>query len=153
MRRGPWRILTEECAQLEISDIVRAGVLSADSGSVCYVRWRDADGCEVGFMRFIIGRDSEGNAILRFCNRALLPIARSAEILKQDVGISWSRCNFGGRRFWFRCPRTGCGRITAVLYLIQGSQEFGCRVCLGLSYRSCRDSDKRLSRLLRLPPQ
>jgi hypothetical protein len=153
MRRGPWRTLTEECTQLEISDVVRAGVLSADSGSVCYVRWRDADGCEVGFMRFVIVKDAEGIPILRFCNRVRPPVAGRAWILNQNVEITWSKCRFGGGRFWFQCPRADCRRRAAILYLVQGSQEFGCRVCLGLSYRSCRDSDKRLSRLLRLPPQ
>lgn len=48
------------------------------------------------------------------------------------VGIEWTRCNYGGSRPWFLCPR--CGRRVALLYLL--SHGLGCRTCARLAYES-----------------
>lgn len=49
-----------------------------------------------------------------------------------QIGIEWTRCNFGGMRAWFACPR--CARRTSKLYHHRSS--FACRVCHGLVYAS-----------------
>ena len=48
----------------------------------------------------------------------------------------------GGRRYWFKCPLRGCGRMTEKLYLPNGALYFGCRKCYNLTYESCNESHK-----------
>lgn len=63
--------------------------------------------------------------------------------LEYPVGLVWTPCHYGGRRTWFVCPESGCGRRVAKLYLgDEGS--FACRHCSGLAYSSQRAApDKR----------
>jgi hypothetical protein len=53
------------------------------------------------------------------------------------VWIEWTRCNYGGERAWFVCPR-GCGHCVAILY--GDDFDLACRHCLRLAYDSQRDS-------------
>lgn len=66
------------------------------------------------------------------------------------VTLQTTRPHYGGWRWWFTCPR--CDRRVRKLYLPPGRTHFGCRHCYDLTYRSCQESDKRLSALRRLPP-
>lgn len=54
------------------------------------------------------------------------------------ITLTYSSCNYGGRRWWFVCPLTkngvSCGRRVRKLYLQQGL--FGCRKCHNLCYSS-----------------
>jgi hypothetical protein len=52
------------------------------------------------------------------------------------IWISWTACNYGGKRAWFVCPR-GCGHRVAILY---GNGTLACRQCLQLAYQSQQDS-------------
>ncbi len=55
------------------------------------------------------------------------------------VRLDWTACNYGGRRAWFLCPATGCGRRVAKLYL--GSAGiFACRHCYRLAYSCQRET-------------
>lgn len=68
------------------------------------------------------------------------------------VDISWTACNFGGVRPWFRCPAIGCGRRCAILY---GGTVFACRKCFALAYQSQRESlyDRKASRANKIRDQ
>lgn len=52
--------------------------------------------------------------------------------------VTWTACNFGGRRPWFRCPGfsngSPCGRRVAKIYM--RGRYFRCRRCHGLAYPS-----------------
>src|ERR1035441_6259105 len=54
---------------------------------------------------------------------------------RYPIPLEWVRCNYGGRRAWFRCPRHDCGRRVAILYL---DGIFACRHCHQLAYSSQR---------------
>jgi len=54
------------------------------------------------------------------------------------VPLSWTSCNYGGKRPWFICPGKGCGRRVAKLYMKSG--YFLCRHCHDLVYSSQRES-------------
>ncbi len=60
--------------------------------------------------------------------------------LGQRLTLQFTAPHFGGIRWWFCCPGPGCGQRRASLYLDAGAREFLCRVCLGLTYKSCQES-------------
>ena len=67
------------------------------------------------------------------------------ENLDYPVRLDSTQCNYGGGRYWFRCPAVGCGRRVALLYL--GGRYFACRHCYQLAYASQRGHpDDRLVR-------
>jgi hypothetical protein len=63
--------------------------------------------------------------------------------IRQRVHLTWTEVHLGGRRPWFQCPVSSCGkycgRRVAKLYL--GGDLFACRHCWGLAYESQQDSD------------
>jgi hypothetical protein len=79
---------------------------------------------------------------------AAMPIAISARenhvrvihnSLDYFITIEHTRCNYGGSRPWFLCPR--CNDRRAVLYSPSNGGQLGCRRCLSLLYESeCEDS-------------
>ena len=54
------------------------------------------------------------------------------------VYLNWTACNLGGKRPWFLCPASGCGRRVAIIY---GGGIFACRHCYQLAYPSQRETD------------
>ena len=58
--------------------------------------------------------------------------------MEYPVYLDWTPCHLGGRRAWFRCPATGCGRRVAILY---GGTIFACRHCYRLVYASQREAE------------
>lgn len=61
------------------------------------------------------------------------------QLMEYPVALEWTACNFGGRRVWFRCPETACGRRVAVLF---GGSTFACRHCHRLVYESQQATDE-----------
>lgn len=112
--------------KLDIRLLSREGALAA--GCECSVRWNGGEGalaqlrihaCE-GQLHFRYGADLQNGGW--------------SEVVV-CVGLTWTRCNYGGRRPWFLCPRGGCGRRVAILY---GGSDFVCRTCRRLTYETQR---------------
>jgi hypothetical protein len=59
------------------------------------------------------------------------------EEVRIKVFLSWTSCNYGGKRAWFICPGRGCGKRVAKLYL--KGKYFLCRHCHDLAYSSQRE--------------
>lgn len=59
-----------------------------------------------------------------------------------------TRPNYGGQRWWFRCP--SCDGRVRKLFLPPGGSSFGCRHCHRLTYRSCQESHSAFSEIRRL---
>jgi len=66
--------------------------------------------------------------------------------LEYPVGLVWTPCYYGGRRTWFICPESACGRRVAKLYLGDNG-SFACRHCAGLAYASQREAPDRRAKL------
>lgn len=49
------------------------------------------------------------------------------------IYLTSTQPNYGGRRWWFRCPGHNCGRRVSVLYL---GNVLVCRHCWGMGYSS-----------------
>ena len=60
------------------------------------------------------------------------------DLIECWIELDKTRFGKGGQRWWFRCP--ACSRRCYTLYLAPGRIRFGCRECLGLTYRSCQRS-------------
>jgi hypothetical protein len=53
-----------------------------------------------------------------------------------DIAMEATRPHYGGQRWWFRCPE--CRERRTTLYVRRG--YWSCRVCHGLTYRSCQQA-------------
>jgi len=62
--------------------------------------------------------------------------------LDYPIHLETTPCNFGGERWWFRCPLSvngnPCGRRCFKLYLPPGANYYGCRECYDLTYESAQ---------------
>jgi len=56
--------------------------------------------------------------------------------MNYPVRLTWTSCNYGGQRAWWRCPAVGCGKRVAVLF---GGKVYACRHCHRLAYRTQRE--------------
>lgn len=117
------KTLAEHYLFIDVRQLSRSGCLVP--GKRFDWQWRD--GCNI---LIEIERDSID-----------LLYAISHDSQREDVHInvllSWSSCNYGGKRPWFICPGKGCGRRVAKLYL--GRKYFLCRHCHELAYSSQRE--------------
>lgn len=66
--------------------------------------------------------------------------SEAAHVVTSIVALDRTTPFFGGSRWWFVCPT--CGRRAAILYARLGREEFLCRRCHGLTYRSCQNSHR-----------
>jgi hypothetical protein len=58
-------------------------------------------------------------------------------IVRDRIGLVWTVPTYGGRRWWFVCPRTG--RRTSRLFLPEGGWHFWSRQAYDLGYACQRD--------------
>ena len=70
--------------------------------------------------------------------------------VEQHIALTLTRPNYGGVRWWMRCPVTG--KRATKLYMPPGSDQFGHRTAWGLGYASQREPErlKCFERLFRL---
>ena len=66
-------------------------------------------------------------------------------VVSDRIRLLWTVPTYGGRRWWFQCPRTG--RRTTKLFLPNGGQHFWSRAGYGLGYACQREG--RFDRLQR----
>ena len=132
---GSWdrwntKALTTSCLSLEARRLHKDGLLQ--SGAVYECSWNS-------------GPDGPKASIgIRVCRDQLILRYRHGDNdgVRQDitetVSLTWTPCNYGGQRPWFRCPGVSdgarCDRRVAKLYL--GGRYFVCRHCCRLAYHS-----------------
>lgn len=142
---GSRYLTTEQCYDLDIADLRRAGMFRPGAkASTTWEWWTNNDpersstvGVEIDL------RDLEAP---QFAVR----YAIGEEPLSFLGWLETTRPQYGGVRYWFRCPR--CGRRRRVLYVYpsNGWKRFACRRCHGLRYYSHRESPQdRLARRAR----
>ncbi len=73
---------------------------------------------------------------------------KKIEDIEQKIYFTYTPCNYGGERIWFRCPF--CGRRCAVVYSC--GKYFACRVCGNLTYQTSNETtmDRRFSKANKL---
>lgn len=136
------RPLVETQLSIDIRQLHRRALMDPDRKVCCH--WQ-REGKE--FFSIMIEIDSN-----RVVFRQEYPEPEDfTERIQQPIGLTFSPCNYGGMRSWFRCPGVSCGRRVAVLY--RAERYFVCRKCLGLGYRSQRTNltNRRLQAWKRIP--
>lgn len=76
------------------------------------------------------------------CNNSMIIEGNSIKPVK--VHLTYTTCNYGGRRPWFICP--ACGIRVGKLYFLK--ELFRCRHCHRLTYLSCQSSRNRVMQTL-----
>lgn len=95
-------------------------------------------------VRWTRGGEECGDIGLRAESGRLVLVYRSRsydndwEDVEEPVWLTWAPCNYGGRRPWFLCPGSGCGRRVGKLYV--AGKYFLCRHCYDLAYQSQRET-------------
>jgi len=150
------RLTTEECRVLEIGPLVCAGIFREPLATSLTIAWPDMVGCEHVGLEGVLYRWAAEEWLLTLRHSIAHSSLPEPLALPISLRITSNPCNYGGSRFWLRCPqvregRLICRRKVAKLFLIPGGSCFGCRDCLNLTYRSAQSHDSRLDKLLKNP--
>jgi len=123
----------EESLALGMGDF--RGRLSPNAAGTFTWTWADGDSSSIGY---------------NVCWVAGVPIIdlayrwRNTEDVSISIRLETTPTQFGGERWWFNCPMivagVACNRRAGKLYLPPGAKCFGCRLCHGLTYRSCQEA-------------
>jgi hypothetical protein len=142
--KGDAKDLVEDCLTLDISRLVRDGVVRPLLSRVGGLSW-SRRGQEVASIRYEVSA-TQDEGTFRFTYTVGRP---GQERAQQDyiVPLITTRLVSDGRRWWFRCPahRNGepkCERRVGKLYLPPRGRVFACRNCHSLAYTSSRESRK-----------
>jgi hypothetical protein len=118
------KTLAEHCLNIDVRHLNRKGSLAP--GKRYYWKWQDGN-------NIVIETLPEAIELFYGISRNEQP----REDVHTKVPLSWSSCNYGGKRPWFICPGKGCGRRVVKLYL--AGNYFLCRHCHDLVYSSQRE--------------
>ena len=131
----------EACRVLDVSDFSRHKLLRI--GTKCEVCWTPEDPvAHVASIKFRVGVNQEGGHTF-YINYDWSNYEKS-ERIEIPIRLEMTRPNFGGLRWWFRCPLfldgEPCNRRASKLYLPPEGRYFGCRRCHQLTYRSSQEA-------------
>jgi len=156
MGRTKWsyRQLVEDCESISIPWLKRYGYLNGYKNGGIEWRYPSGDVNSIGITTNAFKRDKP-NSYLRIQYAMTNRQTGDKSPYNYKVELVTTPCNLGGERFWFICPLVTngipCRRRVGKLYLPPGGPYFGCRHCYNLTYRSCREHDKRVDHLVKNP--
>lgn len=128
-RRGP--ALVEDCLALDLARLMRLGPIREGMAAHGELAWSQ-NGHHIRAIRFRLDLRDADAASLTLQYRLRSANGQPREI-SQMIQLTHTRPNFGGRRWWLRCPVTG--ERVRTLHLPLGADRFACRKALGLVYR------------------
>lgn len=123
--------LVEDCLALDLARLMRLGPICDGMAAHGEFLW-SIDGAKIGAVRFRLDLRFPEAATLDL-NFQVTPGNGGTRKISQRVFLCSTRPNFGGRRWWMRCPISG--KRVRVLYLLPGEEKFAGRSALNLSYR------------------
>jgi hypothetical protein len=157
MGRQSWsnRITVEQCISISTAWLNRYGYFDGlRSGRI---EWRNASGEVISSIgiEVLAANESIEQDYLRLYYTITKNHSEENTDLDYKVFLASTRCNFGGRRFWFLCPLSvndrPCQRRVGVLHLPPGGNYFGCRNCYNLTYKCQKEHDSRIDKLVADP--
>lgn len=116
--------LNEDCFALDLARLMRLGPIREGMAAHGELAW-SLDGQRIGAIRFRID--------LRATEAATLMLLNQRPEISQMIRLTHTRPNFGGLRWWMRCPVTQ--ERVRILYLEPGGERFTGRNAVGLNYR------------------
>ena len=139
--RGAWSRKTRVCEvkSIDILDLQRKGVFNKGSAWNWTSSW-SRNGKVVASISYQVESGDNGPRGLRF----IYTITESGTAGKKDynyiIPVTSTRCNYGGKRWWFICPLVvngrACQRRCRIVYLPPSAKYLGCRECHRLTYES-----------------
>jgi hypothetical protein len=136
--RTSGRIKAENCKAIDVRYLQRHGMLR--TGRWSSLSW-SRDGEPIGSIQ-VCCEGERVRLIYRYRE-----YAGEWESFDYPVSLTYTSCNYGGRRPWFCCPASNCWRRVAKLY--GAGRYFACRRCYRLSYQTQSEDryDRAWSRL------
>jgi hypothetical protein len=134
--------VVENCEVLDLFELAGDSGFCAGVKGVIEWRW----GLRVSSVGYEVrgGQDSL-YLVLRYS------MARTAEEIDLPIRLQTTPANFGGVRWWGRCPlqrgNEACNRLVRKLYGPPFASYFGCRICHSLTYLSAQEHNNRFDRL------
>ncbi len=128
------RSYTDDYLDLDIRTLNQRGWL--DKTTCQNLSWK-RNGKEIGSVQFLVWTggqfpNKKPNITLRYKSRTN---GGDWQELNYEIELETTKCNFGGERYWFKCPE--CNKRACVLY---GGTIFKCRSCHGLVHKSRNES-------------
>ena len=133
--------VVENCEVLDLFELARDSCFrSGVKGVIEWRRW-----LRVSSVGFEVRRWQDSlYLILRYS------MARNAEEIGIPIRLETTPANWGGVRWWGRCPlyrgNEACNRRVGKLYGPGFSPYFGCRICHRLTYQSAQEHNNRFQR-------
>ena len=142
------RLTVESCLFLSVEFFRHAGTVpSSQLGLSGEAVWKTPSGDVFGRLDYATQTTLEATTVhIREQTRMLC--SRLVEIPEQQIKLSTSRTNFGGKRYWFLC---GCWAQVGRLYLPPSEGILRCRRCYDLIHKSAQSHDQRVYDLARNP--
>ena len=139
---GSGRATTGEQRRLDVRWLHRQGYLQP--GMVLSLSWTHRDQPHGDIQAAVSAHGQRLTLLYQFRERG-----GAWQTVEQAIPLTFTACNFGGRRAWFVCRAVKdgapCGRRVALLY--GAGRLFGCRHCWELCYGSqYEDPEARLWR-------
>lgn len=140
----------EDSLTLNLPRLIQTGWLKPGAWTSGTLRWRivgtDKETASIGFE----GQLGQTDGCIRLHWTSTSHWSGEKRQCENHITLITSAQPFGGRRWWFVCPRTG-QRATR-LHLPYGAYTFACRNAYRLAYRSQRETprDRALSRAFAL---
>ena len=137
------KIEMESCRILDIKALKDRGCFSRGRENVThYIHWHNSyTGDYMGCIQVTV-------EFSKIHKNGIYTITDNPHIEPYRGNLTSTFPYYGGERYWFICPLSGCGRRVAKLYLPIGAKYFGCRHCYNLSYASRNVSRTAMDRLL-----
>lgn len=129
------KLTVEECIELDIRELVQAGVLKDSPDKPWIMRWNTQKNPRISKFK---GKNFGKELIVTYT--VVNEPAGEIDHMDYPIEIVRTPCHFGGFRRWFLCPfpkeAKQCGRRVGKLYLPPGGRYWGCRHCYNLAYES-----------------
>lgn len=139
--RGVWnrKKRVDEVRSIDILDLQRNKVFSRGSNMRWTASW-SWNGKVVASVSYQLEGSIGEPSGLRFTYSITDNNPDRMKAYNYIIPVVSTRCNFGGKRWWYICPLIvngdSCLRRCRILYLPPGTEYFGCRECHQLSYES-----------------
>lgn len=129
----------EYCLKLSVFGLNRDGLLDNPGYRSGSLNWGEKNS-----VSFNLWLDDRGG-LLKLFYTVTRGWTGGKKDVDQQINLTTTSCNFGGYRYWFKCP--SCNKRVGCLY---ANSKFLCRDCGDLIYRSSLDSNSRFSYLAKM---